>query len=452
MIWVFLIFMTAVSITLIIMGAFEEGPWYERGINHLWKVAKRKGMVLPGWLTQKTAVRTWILMSAGSLLLAGWEAACIFMDSSEVTQIERPAYGEGARQEELEMEWEEKDGTVKKDEVMVEVDEKKLTKEEKKKIFHEVKEQLGQVILGENKSADHVDKPLKLPEKLDGLPAAVSWYSSDPQSVDWEGSIGNDIPVEGRLLCLTAAISLQGEEEMYYQYVKVFPAEQNTQNKVQKLLEEENEKDKDIWLQLPAVLDDKKLVWKKSRKSMRYALILLVAAVPLLLLVKDKQEAQEKKKQQRQQMIQDYPEILSKLTLLLSAGVNLRKAMERISKDYMKRKNNGEYRKAYEVIVDICTEMETGISEKEAYEKMGERCELIQYRTLSALLVQHLQKGSRGMEQMLEEEASKAQQLRQQQARILGEQASTKLLIPMIMMLLVVFVILLVPAWLSFTL
>ena len=51
---------------------------------------------------------------------------------------------------------------------------------------------------------------------------------------------------------------------------------------------------------------------------------------------------------------------------------------------------------------------------------------------------------------MLAKEAEQAQRLRRQQAQILGEQASTRLLFPMILMLLVVFVILLVPAWLTF--
>ena len=72
------------------------------------------------------------------------------------------------------------------------------------------------------------------------------------------------------------------------------------------------------------------------------------------------------------------------------------------------------------------------------------------YRTLSSILVQCLQKGSNGVEQVLAKEAEQAQRLRRQQAQILGEQASTRLLFPMILMLLVVFVILLVPAWLMF--
>ena len=52
---------------------------------------------------------------------------------------------------------------------------------------------------------------------------------------------------------------------------------------------------------------------------------------------------------------------------------------------------------------------------------------------------------------MLEEESEKEKEMRKQQARIQGEQASTKLLFPMVLMLLIVFVILLVPAWIFFS-
>ena len=54
------------------------------------------------------------------------------------------------------------------------------------------------------------------------------------------------------------------------------------------------------------------------------------------------------------------------------------------------------------------------------------------------------------MELFLANVAEQAERLRRQQALILGELASSRLLFPMILMLLVVFVFLLVPAWLTF--
>lgn len=73
------------------------------------------------------------------------------------------------------------------------------------------------------------------------------------------------------------------------------------------------------------------------------------------------------------------------------------------------------------ILVEICREMERGLGEKEAYEQLGERWGLLSYRTLSSILVQCLQKGSNGVEQVLAKEAEQAQRLRRQQAQILGE-------------------------------
>lgn len=177
---------------------------------------------------------------------------------------------------------------------------------------------------------------------------------------------------------------------------------------------------------------------------------LLALVFPAMVLLHRQQKEKEQKKKERQQMQQDYPEIVTKLQLLLSTGMNLRKSVERIANDYLSYMRREEVRKAYEILVEICREMERGLGEKEAYEQLGERWGLLSYRTLSSILVQCLQKGSNGVEQVLAKEAEQAQRLRRQQAQILGEQASTRLLFPMILMLLVVFVILLVPAWLMF--
>ena len=225
----------------------------------------------------------------------------------------------------------------------------------------------------------------------------------------------------------------------------------NNQEQISNLVQKENKNQESDWLELPQIWENKKLIWRNTSNEIEKGIGVLIFISPIFLLFRERQILEEKRKQERQQMLRDYPEIVSKLTLLLSAGVNLRKAVERIGKDYMNyNRVNGE-RKAYEILVEICEEMERGVAESEAYERIGEKSGLLSYRTLSALLVQHLQKGSQGIELMLEEEAEKAQEMRKQQARILGEQASTKLLFPMVLMLLIVFVILLVPAWIFFS-
>ena len=94
--------------------------------------------------------------------------------------------------------------------------------------------------------------------------------------------------------------------------------------------------------------------------------------------------------------------------------------------------------------------MESGVSELSAYEHLGARCQGTSYRSLATLLTQNLKKGSKGLLELMEQESSEAFEERRRRARAEGEKAGTKLLFPMMLMLGVVFLLILVPAFLSF--
>ena len=412
---------------------------------------RKTGWAVPEWLDEKVLQRILLAFGCSSVLAAAAGIYILFMGSEEVTRIQRPVYGEGSFQESLEMEWTDENGSRETKEMIVDVKEKALTEEEEVKVLQEVKTQLEKVMLGENTSIDMVNQPLNLPEKLEAYPVTISWISSDPSCVDWEGQLKQEIPPQGKQVCLEATLSVQDREETCRWYVTVFPPELSEEEQLQKLVEQENNSDTEEWYYLPAVWNGSRLTWKKNNNETILGVVFLALVFPVLLVMRERQSAADKKKKERQQMLQDYPEILSKLTLLLGAGINLRKAIWRIGNDYEKYVKPKEVRKAYEILVEACHEMDRGLGEREVYARMGEKMGLLPYRTLSALLIQHLQKGSRGMEHLLEEEAAKAQEMRQQQARVLGEQASTRLLFPMILMLVVVFVLMLVPAWISFS-
>lgn len=412
---------------------------------------RKMGWAVPEWLDEKVLQRILLAFGCSSVLAVVAGIYILFMGREEVIRIQRPVYGEGSSQEDLEMEWTDESGSRETKEMIVEIKEKALTEEEEVKVIQEVQTQLEKVMLGENASADMVNQPLNLPEKLEGYPVTISWISSDPSCVDWEGQLKQEIPPQGKQVCLEATLSVQDREETCRWYVTVFPPELSEEEQLQKLMEQENNRDTEEWYYLPAVWNGSRLTWKKNNNETILGVVFLALIFPVLLVMRERQSAADKKKKERQQMLQDYPEILCKLTLLLGAGVNLRKAIWRIGNDYEKYVKPKEVRKAYEILVEACHEMDRGLGEREVYARMGEKMGLLPYRTLSALLIQHLQKGSRGMEQLLEEEAAKAQEMRQQQARVLGEQASTRLLFPMILMLVVVFVLMLVPAWISFS-
>ena len=72
-----------------------------------------------------------------------------------------------------------------------------------------------------------------------------------------------------------------------------------------------------------------------------------------------------------------------------------------------------------------------------------------EYRKFGTLLSQNLKKGSRGISELLKQEAFQAFEERKDFAKKLGEEAGTKMLAPMFLMLGVVLVIIVVPAFFS---
>ncbi|MBQ7372784.1 MAG: type II secretion system F family protein [Blautia sp.] len=200
---------------------------------------------------------------------------------------------------------------------------------------------------------------------------------------------------------------------------------------------------------LPKEWDGKALEWTSAADhtgTLIAALSLFAAAVAL---VRKTREDLEKQRKREEELLKDYPGLVMKFTLLIQAGMTVRRAFQKIALDY-RRKQKKKKQAAYEEILTVCYEMESGVSEMEAYRHFGERCGQMKYKTFSTLLIQNLQKGSKRLADMLETESQEAWEERKRKARVLGEIASTKLLVPMVLMLLVVMALIMIPAFLSF--
>ena len=156
-------------------------------------------------------------------------------------------------------------------------------------------------------------------------------------------------------------------------------------------------------------------------------------------------------KRRKEKLQSEYPELVSKLTILLGAGMTLFGAWNKIATNYgNKRKNNTiPVHPLYEEMLITCHEIESGVGEARAYERFGERCGLHRYRKFCSLIVQNLRKGTRGLVQLLEQEVSDAFEERKNLAKKSGEEAGTKMLFPMMMMFGIIIVIIMIPAFLS---
>ena len=127
--------------------------------------------------------------------------------------------------------------------------------------------------------------------------------------------------------------------------------------------------------------------------------------------------------------------------------MTIRGALQKIAGDYeAKCRGGGRRSPAYEEILYTCRELYSGVSEGLCYEHFGRRTGLQEYIRLSALLAQNLKRGNSTLLERLRSEADKSAEERLQQSKKLGEEAGTKLLVPMILMLAVVMAIIMIPA------
>ncbi len=343
------------------------------------------------------------------------------------------------------------------EEMTVLVEPQRLSREESRELLDRTVEELEALILGENISLEEVRSDLKLIRRIEGLPIDIEWELDSYEVLNLDGSIRPEkLKEEGSLVGLTARLTCNGEENVYRACVKVLPpvlsAKEEFMQELSEKLEELQEKGGEQGQkELPVQMQGKRLTWEE-KKSSSPILILVLTFISILALygAKDR-ELVQRTKEREQQMCRDYAQIVSKLVLLMGAGMAVRTAWEMIVRDYLAKREQEEkpLRYAYEEMALALREMQNGIAEIKAYENFGLRCRIPCYLKLSVLLEQNLRKGNHGLTRLLKAEVQEAFEQRKELAVRVGEEASTRLLLPMILMLIIVMVLILVPAGMS---
>ncbi len=334
------------------------------------------------------------------------------------------------------------------------VEERVYTEEEIGTLYEKAVHSLENVILGKNESLEDVRQDLKLVTALEGYPFEISWESSSYALISIDGAVDNKELTEGEIVTLTAHFRYEQWVCDHQLYVKVNPVIYTDRELVRKQVEElmnvqaERTKHEET-MKLPEKIGERPIVWQEIiEDSSGYFLLLVLLAAGVLYWGRGR-DLDQKLERRKKELLLDYPEIVNKLTLYMGAGMTIRNAFFKMGEDY-KKQSNRKKRYIYEEILMVCYELQSGRSESEAYDHMGKRCQVQAYMKLSALLSQNIRKGSNDLLQMLRQEADNAFAERKGLAKKLGEEAGTKLLLPMMMMLCIVMVIIMIPAYFSF--
>lgn len=371
----------------------------------------------------------------------------------EETEFPRNAAGGGVYEEELQLDVE---NMLERYHYTVTVPEQVLTSEEESQLIEQAIAEIDAEFPGENTSFNDIQKKVVIRENYQNGLVEASWDFDPSAVVDYDGEvIEEELPKTGVLVQAVVELTC-GETKKSYEFsFRVMPLVRNRQEQLLKEIEnylaaqgEQSGKDKVI---LPDNLMGERLQWSRKEEYLPEKVlalgIVVMAALPLVGVSKK----QEERKKREEQLLLEYPDMISKLVLLMGAGMTLFGAWKKISEEYeVKRKNNTiPVRISCEEMIYTCHEIEGGIGESRAYERFGERCGGKRYRKLGNTLSQNLRKGNQGLVDLLETEVGEAFEERKSVAKRYGEEAGTKLLFPMILMLAMIMLLLLVPAMLS---
>ena len=337
------------------------------------------------------------------------------------------------------------------------IDEKRFSRQVAQELFDAATKKLEDVILGDNTSLDKVTTDLNLVKELEGYPFEISWQTGDYELIAYDGTlVAKDIPKEGIACSVTATYKYDGESWQQVIDVNIFPRDltpkERAKEAIEKLINRADLDSKyDDAISLPQAYDGRGITWseKKEDNSLILLVLMWIAGFACFSL-KDK-ELGKKAQLRREELLMDYPQLVSQLVLYLGAGMTVRNIFFKLADEYVQKREGGmKPRYMQEELLRMVRALRAGQSETKAYEEFAQRCQGQEYTRLCTLLTQNLRKGNGEILCLMQEESKKAFNNRMDTVRKQGEEAGTKLLLPMILMLLIVMVVIMIPAYLTF--
>ena len=388
-----------------------------------------------------------LLLLSAALFAAAYTGG---FSEKRLHQIERPESGTGIAK------FRARDGEGQYD-IALAVEERQMTAEEIRDNVARAEEDLLQQILGDNASVDCVTKPLKLPNRIPGTPNEISWSTSDYRIVDYSGNVHPELcEVNGTIVTVTAQLTYRDWEESISFPLRIVPAgtsaEEDKARKLEELLTDyAREQAYESKIELPEELGDGEVSFYAERKYSPWVFFLYAGLLGVVLCLVAASRRKQNRRARERQLLRDYPEVISKFSLLIEAGSTIRLAWERIVGDYVRHRDGpATTRYAYEEMLHTRNLLSLGVPEEKAYEEFGKRCGNIRYLRFSSVIVQNLKKGAAGLLPLLRKESEEAFCDRREQAKQRGEEAGTKLLLPMAGILVIILAMILIPAFLSF--
>jgi len=326
------------------------------------------------------------------------------------------------------------------------------TKEEVDVNFIEAEEWFLNQVLLQNDSFEYIVSDLSFPSSYQEKQVDIQYASSNYAILSDTGKIHNEEIDKEEKVTLRVTFSYENysteKNYLFHVFPKILSKEETFEKEIEDLLDDVDGNQKETnSLILPSSVGKESIQFVEKKSSTFALVIVLFLFGSVLLSFGMDRDVVQTFQRRKEDLLYSYPEFVSKLALLIGSGMSVTGAIRRI---YNTLESSSTDEALTQELGIFIRNIDNGISTEIALEELGRRTSLSIYRKFCSILITNMKKGSINLKTVLNEEAEQAFLLYQSQIRKKGEEASTKLLLPMSMMLGVVIAIILVPAFLTY--
>lgn len=327
---------------------------------------------------------------------------------------------------------------------------RQFTRQEAKHYFEMVKEEIDSAF-------SNYEKCLPIQSGYLSERVEAKWSFIPDGYIDSNGNVlQENVPKEGVPVIVKVDMTCGNYEETYTFPIQLEKAkltkEQEFIVSLDSFFEDQMKQEGVSDVILPAKINDVAISWKEKREYVSVKVLFLELVAVLAVLYLKKKEKVKKEEDRIRQIESCYSEVVSHFAMLLETGMTMRQAWQNIARQYQEKRKNGTTNSVfvYEKIVQMARKLSEGENERLVYESFIKEINVPCYRRLMRTLIGNLEKGMSGVSVYLEEEERHAYSERILQAKKLGEEASTKMLVPLMIMMILVMGIVLIPAVIGF--
>lgn len=182
---------------------------------------------------------------------------------------------------------------------------------------------------------------------------------------------------------------------------------------------------------------------KDLENSVIFTTFALAAFPGAILLVDSTLDKSIEKR--RSEIRLEFPEFVSKLTILVDAGMTISQAWRKIVEDNQKESV------LYDEMNIALAEIRAGQPEAAAYEEFARRCKVKEVTKFVSIIIINLKRGGGEVVASLKAQGDECWEMRKAEVKRLGEESSTKILIPLMFMFVGIIILVAMPAVMSFS-